>query len=44
VEKYYVPDFETSIKPKRDAPFLVEEPILSRKKCFGLSFCIPCIF
>jgi hemerythrin-like domain-containing protein len=44
MEKYYVPDFETSIKPKRDAPFLVEEPILSRKKCFGLSFCIPCIF
>lgn len=43
MEKYYVPDFDTNIKPKRDAPFLMEEPILSRRKCFGLSFCFPCI-
>ncbi|CAJ1945200.1 unnamed protein product [Cylindrotheca closterium] len=43
MEKYYRPDFETSIKPKRDAPFLQEEPILSRRKCFGLPFGPSCI-
>ena len=43
MEKYYRPDFDTNIKPKRDAPFLQEEPILSRRKCFGLSLGPSCI-
>jgi hemerythrin-like domain-containing protein len=40
---YYVPDHETYIKPKRDAPLLETKPHLSRKGCFGISFCFPCI-
>jgi hypothetical protein len=43
INKYYIPDFETNIRPKRDAPLLSSEPKLSRKGCFGLSFCFPCI-
>jgi len=43
MEKYYRPDFETNIKPKRDAPFFLEEPILSKRKCFGLPFGPSCI-
>jgi hypothetical protein len=43
VKNYFIPDFETSIKPKRDAPLLETKPILRRKGCCGISFCFPCI-
>jgi hypothetical protein len=43
INKYHIPDFETNIRPKRDAPLLSCEPKLSRKGCLGLSFCFPCI-
>lgn len=42
-ENYWRPDFETSIKPKRDAPFLDTKPTLTRKGCCGISFCFKCI-
>eukprot|EP00339_Tiarina_fusa_P002570 CAMPEP_0117002788 /NCGR_PEP_ID=MMETSP0472-20121206/4331_1 /TAXON_ID=693140 ORGANISM="Tiarina fusus, Strain LIS" /NCGR_SAMPLE_ID=MMETSP0472 /ASSEMBLY_ACC=CAM_ASM_000603 /LENGTH=297 /DNA_ID=CAMNT_0004703233 /DNA_START=73 /DNA_END=967 /DNA_ORIENTATION=+ len=31
LKDYWIPDFETSIKPKRDAPFLGTEPSLTKK-------------
>ena len=40
---YYEPDYETFIRPKRDAPFLDSEPRLSQKGCFGISFCFRCV-
>jgi hypothetical protein len=43
LKNYWIPDFETSIKPKRDAPFLDTEPKLTKKGCCGISFCFPCI-
>jgi hypothetical protein len=43
INNYYVPDFETSVKPKRDAPLLETKPSLRRKGCCGISFCFPCI-
>lgn len=42
-KKYWYPDYETFVKPKRDAPFLEAEPLLQRVGCFGISFCFPCI-
>ena len=41
--KYWTPDYENCMKPKRDAPFLDSEPLLQRVGCFGISFCFPCI-
>ena len=41
--KYWYPDYETSVRPKRDAPFLDTEPLLTRVGCCGFSFCFPCI-
>mmetsp|Transcript_17074 Transcript_17074/g.34376 ORF Transcript_17074/g.34376 Transcript_17074/m.34376 type:complete len:284 (+) Transcript_17074:67-918(+) len=40
---YFVPDYESSIKPKRDAPFLDAKPTLTRKRCCGIFFCCACI-
>jgi hypothetical protein len=40
---YFVPDHQTCIKPKRDAPLLETKPHSSRKACFGISLCFPCI-
>jgi hypothetical protein len=41
--KYWCPDYETCVRPKRDAPFLDAEPLFTRVGCFGFSFCFPCI-
>lgn len=41
--KYWNPDYETWVRPKRDAPLLQTEPFLTRVGCFGFSFCFPCI-
>lgn len=40
---YFIPDYHTSIKPKRDAPFLDTKPVLTRKRCCGIFFCCRCI-
>ena len=40
---YYVPDYESYLKPKRDAPLFDTKPHLSRKGCCGINFCFPCI-
>ena len=42
-DKYWTPDYENFIKPKRDAPFLEKEPKLSQTGCFGIPFCFRCI-
>lgn len=42
-EKYFYPDYETFVKPKRDAPLMDSEPLLTRVGCCGFSFCFPCI-
>lgn len=41
--KYWMPDYENCIRPKRDAPFLETEPLLKRVGCLGIPFCFPCI-
>ncbi|KAL3768366.1 hypothetical protein ACHAW5_005204 [Stephanodiscus triporus] len=41
---YYLPDYETCLRPMRDAPLLESKPSLSKTKCCKISFCIPCIF
>jgi len=41
--KYYVPDYETFVQPKRDAPTLSSKPDVGRVPCFQLPFCFPCI-
>ena len=41
--KYFNPDYETFVRPKRDAPLLEFEPVLSKKPCCGIPFCFPCI-
>ena len=41
--KYWIPDYDNCIRPKRDAPFLDSEPVFQRVGCFGISFCFPCI-
>jgi len=42
VEGYYIPDYKTSICPKRDAPKLKSKPTLSKVGCCKISFCFPC--
>ena len=43
-DNYWRPDFDTSIKPKRDAPFLEgTKPTLTLKGCCGISICFKCI-
>ena len=41
---YYLPDYETCLRPMRDAPLLESKPSLSKTKCCKIPFCIPCIF
>ena len=43
VEGYYIPDYETSVWPLRDAPLLDVKPTLSKVGCCKISFCFPCI-
>jgi hemerythrin-like domain-containing protein len=43
VINYYIPDYETAIRPLRDAPTLPTKPNLSRVGCCTISFCFPCI-
>ncbi len=42
-KKYWFPDYESFVRPKRDAPLLETEPLLKRVGCFGIPFCFPCI-
>lgn len=43
MNNYFIPDYATSIKPKRDAPLHDTKPTLARKGCCGISFCCACI-
>ena len=35
---YYLPDYETCVRPMRDAPLLDSKPSLSKEKCREISF------
>lgn len=44
VFKYYIPDYQNSVVPMRDAPLLKGgKPPLKKVGCFGLPFCFACV-
>ena len=44
VVNYFMPDYETFVYPKRDAPILETKPTLSKVRCCRISFCCcPCL-